>query len=57
MSVKKEEVLTMIKPVVGKLAESISREILNLNNEVPQAIILIGGGSLTPMLSEMLARP
>ncbi len=53
--VKKEEVLTIIKPVVGKLAESISREILNLNNEVPQAIILIGGGSLTPMLSEMLA--
>ena len=53
--VKKEEVLNIIKPVVGKLAESISREILNLNNEVPQAIILIGGGSLTPMLSEMLA--
>ncbi|HWQ43859.1 MAG TPA: ATPase [Desulfosporosinus sp.] len=53
--VNKEEVLSIIKPVVGKLAESISREILNLNNEVPQAIILIGGGSLTPMLSEMLA--
>lgn len=51
----KEEVLTIIKPVVGKLAESISTEILNLNKEVPQAIILIGGGSLTPMLSEMLA--
>ena len=53
--VKKEEVLTIIKPVVGKLAESIAKEILNLNNEVPQAVILIGGGSLTPMLSEMLA--
>jgi len=53
--VKKEEVLTIIKPVVGKLAESISKEILNLNVEVPQAIILIGGGSLTPMLTEMLA--
>ena len=55
VSVKKEEILTIIKPVVEKLVESISREILNLNTEVPQAIILIGGGSLTPMLSEMLA--
>lgn len=54
--VKKKEVLNIIKPVVEKLAESISREILNLNNDVPQAIILIGGGSLTPMLSEMLAQ-
>ncbi|SPF33166.1 ATPases of the HSP70 class involved in cell division [Candidatus Desulfosporosinus infrequens] len=53
--VKKEEVLNIIKPVVGKLAESIATEILNLNNGVPQAIILIGGGSLTPMLSETLA--
>ncbi|KJR45665.1 Cell division protein FtsA [Desulfosporosinus sp. I2] len=53
--VKKEEVLKIIQPVVGKLAESISREILNLNHDVPQAIILIGGGSLTPMLIETLA--
>ena len=53
--VKKEEVLNVIKSVVEKLAASISGEILSLNNDVPQAIILIGGGSLTPMLSEMLA--
>lgn len=53
--VKKEEVLKIIQPVVGKLAESIAKEILNLNHDVPQAIILIGGGSLTPMLIETLA--
>ncbi len=53
--VKKEEVLKVIQPVVGKLAQNISREILKLNNDVPQAVILIGGGSLTPMLSELLA--
>ncbi|EGW38083.1 cell division FtsA domain-containing protein [Desulfosporosinus sp. OT] len=52
---KKEDVLNVIRSVVGKLAESISKEILILNNDVPQAIILIGGGSLTPMLSEMVA--
>lgn len=53
--VKKEEVIEVIQSVVGKIAENISAEILNLNNDVPQAVILIGGGSLTPMLAEMLA--
>jgi len=52
---KKEEVMKVIQAVVGKLAEAISKEILNLNHDVPQAVILIGGGSLTPMLSELLA--
>ena len=53
--VNKEDVLNLIRSVVKTLTESIAKEILNLNQEVPQAIILIGGGSLTPMLSEMLA--
>src|SRR5680860_421310 len=53
--VKKDEVLKVIQSVVGTLASAISKEILALNNEVPQAVILIGGGSLTPMLSELLA--
>ena len=52
---KKDDVLKVIQSVVGKLAVNISKEILNLNNDVPQAVILIGGGSLTPMLSELLA--
>ena len=51
----KEDVLNVIKTVVAKLAESIAREIIALNNDAPQAIILIGGGSLTPMLSEAVA--
>lgn len=53
--VSQSEVLNIIQPIVGKLAERISREILKLNNGVPQAVILIGGGSLTPMLTELLA--
>ncbi len=52
---KKNDVLKVIQTVVGKIAESISREIMKLNKDVPQAVILIGGGSLTPMLSELLA--
>jgi len=55
VEVKKDEVMKVIESVVGELAEAISREILNLNTDVPQAVILIGGGSLTPMLSELLA--
>lgn len=55
VAVDHSEVLNIIRPVVGKLAESISKEILKLNNGIPQAIILIGGGSLTPLLCELLA--
>lgn len=53
--VDKAEVFDIIRSVVGKLAESIAKEILNLNNDLPHAVILIGGGSLTPMLCELLA--
>lgn len=55
VAVKKDEVIKVIQAVVRKLVENISREILKLNNDVPQAVILIGGGSLTPMLAELLA--
>ncbi|CAA7601257.1 SHS2 domain inserted in FtsA [Acididesulfobacillus acetoxydans] len=43
------------EPIVAKLAEKISEEIISLNQSLPQAIILIGGGSLTPGLPEHLA--
>ncbi|WP_407308733.1 cell division protein FtsA [Desulfosporosinus sp. SB140] len=52
---EKQEVLAVIQPTVNKLAENISNEIIRLNQTIPQAIILIGGGSLTPMLPEMLS--
>lgn len=55
VSVPKEEIISVIQPVVSKLAENISKEIIKLNQKPPQAIILIGGGSLTPMLPEMLS--
>lgn len=53
--VDREEVLNLISSVVKTLTENIAKEIFDLNRETPQAIILIGGGSLTPMLVEMLA--
>ncbi len=50
------EVVEQISPALHKLAESISHEILSLNNhKSPKAIMLVGGGSLTPELPRLLA--
>ena len=54
--IPKEEMITAILPAIDKLAESISQEILRLNHaKPPQAVMLIGGGSLTPRLPIILA--
>ena len=50
-----EEITEPIIPAVRNLAEAISQEITNLNGAAPQAVILVGGGALTPHLSQMVA--
>lgn len=51
----KNEVLLAIEPAVEQLAKAIGEEILRLNNQTaPKAVMLVGGGSLTPDLSEKL---
>ncbi len=51
-----QEVIQPVQPNIHKLAESICQQILELNGqEPPQAIILVGGGSLTPHLCEYVA--
>ncbi|WP_071393811.1 cell division protein FtsA [Bacillus tuaregi] len=53
----REDVVTTITPVIAKLAQSICEEILRLNNQkTPKAIMLVGGGSLTPNITAMLAQ-
>ncbi len=54
-SLSKEELLDTVRPVVGELANKIAGTILELNHGVPQAVILIGGGSMTPLLPQFLA--
>ncbi|QHE62748.1 cell division protein [Rossellomorea vietnamensis] len=50
------EVVEKISPSVNRLAGEISSEILRLNNgKPPQAVMLVGGGSLTPGLPGQLA--
>ena len=51
----KEEVLKAIDPAVKQLAKAIGEEILRLNNRTaPKAVMLVGGGSLTPNLTTEL---
>ncbi|WP_240338393.1 cell division protein FtsA [Peribacillus alkalitolerans] len=54
--ISRTEVVDQISPALHKLAESISQEVLSLNNhKSPKAIMLVGGGSLTPELPRLLA--
>ncbi|MDZ5712504.1 cell division FtsA domain-containing protein [Jeotgalibacillus haloalkalitolerans] len=52
----KQDIIKAITPAVEKLAESISGEMISLNLEhAPKAVMLVGGGSLTPQLTDKLA--
>ncbi|MDU2063206.1 MAG: cell division FtsA domain-containing protein [Sporomusaceae bacterium] len=53
--VSTKEITENIAPTVNDLAQAIAKEILSLNTEPPQAVLLVGGGSLTPLLPEALA--
>ncbi|MBM7556602.1 cell division protein FtsA [Halanaerobacter jeridensis] len=48
-------VIDKIEATVDELARLIGEEIINLNGSQPQAVMCIGGGSLTPLLEEKLA--
>lgn len=51
-----QEILNSIEQHVVDLAQAIAGQILTLNTAPPQAVLLVGGGSLTPMISEALAQ-
>ncbi|SDQ42148.1 cell division protein FtsA [Virgibacillus salinus] len=50
-----ETLVEDIKKSVEKVADSISTEILKLNSKSPKAVMLVGGGSLTPNITTALA--
>lgn len=54
--VNNREAVTAIKSVIESLASQISEVIMTLNKKKPQALICVGGGSLTPGLLDELAR-
>jgi hypothetical protein len=49
------EIIAEIQSDVISLAETITQQIMDLNGKAPQAVLLIGGGSLTPGLAPTLA--
>lgn len=54
-SLTAKEILSQLNEPIGELAQSIAAQIVTLNGEAPQAVLLVGGGALTPQLSESLA--
>lgn len=52
----KKDVIDKITPASENLAKDIADKIMDLNNEAPVAIFLIGGGSKTPKLREFLSK-
>lgn len=51
----KDDMITSIDQSIFSLAEKISDEVLALNGKSPKAVMLVGGGSLTPGLPEKIA--
>lgn len=50
------EIIDGLMPAIRNLAESIATELLRLNSDKPpKAVLLVGGGSLTPHLEKELA--
>ena len=55
-TITKDEAVERIGTAIDRLAEAIGEEILKLNgNKSPKAVMLVGGGSLTPDLPRRLA--
>ena len=55
LELKQEQVLAAIEDQLDHLSSSIAESILEINSNPPQAVIFIGGGSLTPGLKEKFA--
>jgi cell division protein FtsA len=50
------EILERIQTNIAELARDIAAQILTLNGIAPQAVLLVGGGSLTPLLPQAIAQ-
>ena len=53
--IKTKDARSLLSEAVNKLALSIAKAATELNGTSPSAIVLVGGGSLTPNLTEELA--
>ncbi|SHG92513.1 cell division protein FtsA [Thermosyntropha lipolytica DSM 11003] len=53
--ISREEAVKVMEPVIIELCQQVAGYILTLNGKVPDAVLLVGGGSLTPTLLPRLA--
>lgn len=53
--ISSEKIIAEIRPRVKQLAGAVSSFVLELNQKIPHAAILIGGGSLTPLFNKEFA--
>lgn len=54
-SISPEDLTRIVSPAVYRLASEIAEGILEINGAPPQAVLCVGGGSLTPGLTTQLA--
>lgn len=54
-SYSRDEVIQPISHAIETLADEITAEILNLNKKPPKAVMLVGGGSMTPNIAKYIA--
>lgn len=54
-TITREEVAKMLRPAAQELANTVCSEIIRANGTAPQAVFLVGGGSLLPGLPELVA--
>ncbi|WP_196593688.1 cell division protein FtsA [Pectinatus sottacetonis] len=55
-SLKSEEIINNVSKNISGLAQAIAKQILTLNTTAPQAVMLVGGGALTPNLATEVAK-
>lgn len=51
----REDIIQPISDAIENLAHKITSEILSLNKKPPKAVMLVGGGSMTPNLTKYIA--
>lgn len=54
-TLSREAVLDFMRPAVEELAQVIADKILKANGKAPSAVFLVGGGSKTPFLCQLMA--
>ncbi len=56
VTISQEEYMKTIYPIVDELTSKIAEKIINLGGTPPRAVILVGGGSRTPLIRTLLSQ-